>query len=435
MGTTTISGTTATGAGAATLTTLRDRVLQQVGSAGSGIDQTPVAVSALTLTTARDRLEVVLQDSGNAIWATGDLDEALRQALEQYSRFRPAHAIGTITLAAAGREISISSLTGLLRVEKVWWDYDSTAPGHPPQWRRFETWPGSIIYVNDQSQPASGDVVRVWYTKAHTLNGLDAAAATTLPLDDQAFLIAGAAAFAARFRAVELAEKATVDGAVQSRLLDWASVMMAEFNEGLKIRDWSAYNYNPDQNDLDEALRWAIARYSEIHPEQVIAALTLAAAGREVSISSITSYVQMLRVWWPYTSADPEYPPLWRQFELWPGDVLFIDDPDEPAIGDVVRLWYTRDRALSGLDGAAATTIPDEDVTLIVTGASGYAAQMIVQEEEQRYVPRKLREWADARIAEFNRGLDRLARRNAARASGHAGLPALDRWDDGSGWS
>lgn len=429
------TGTPASGASSATLATLRARVLQQITSASSGIDHTPVTASSLTLDTLRDRVEVVLQDTGNATWSEDDLEEAVRQALEQYSRHKPQHAISTITLSANGREIDISSLTGLLRVEHVWWDYDSSSPGHPPEYRHFETWPGSIVYINDPSEPQSGDKVRVWYTKEQTIKDLDSATATTFPVDDESFIINGAAAFAARFRAVEQAEQANVDDKVFARLMEWGDKAMSEFSEGLRIRDWRTYTFSYDQDDIDEAIRWALHRYNEAHPDRTETSLTLSADGREVDISSITDYLQIERVWWDYDSSDPAHPPRWRDFEVWPGDVLFINDADEPQSSDVVRIFYTRLHTINGLDSASVTTLPADQETLIVAGASGYTAQERVQDEAYRYVPRKLREWASARLKEFEAGLKRIARHEAIRHSGIARAPALDRWDTGEGWS
>ena len=44
-------------------------------------------------------------------------------------------------------------------------------------------------------------------------------------------------------------------------------------------------------------------------------------------------------------------------------------------------------------------------------------------------VPRKFREWASARLRDFDRGLRAYARRQAASAAGLGPLPPLDRWD------
>jgi hypothetical protein len=197
-----------------TLTTFRSRVETMLRSTGKSglIEHEVMTASSLTLTTLRDRVELVLQDSGNATWAAGDVDEGITQALEQYSRVKPDRAVSTLTLAAAGREISLSTLTGLIRVQKVWAPYNSTTPGYPPKWVDFRVWPGSLLYVDSSDEPQSAEKVRVWYTKKHTLSGLAGAGATTIPVDDESFLILGAAAFCARIRAIEIAELACSSG-------------------------------------------------------------------------------------------------------------------------------------------------------------------------------------------------------------------------------
>ena len=124
-----------------------------------------------------------------------------------------------------------------------------------------------------------------------------------------------------------------------------------------------------------------------------------------------------------------------REFEVWPGDLMFVKDGGEPQTGDVVRVWYKHLRTINGLDSETSTTLPTQDEQIIIAGASGFCAQERVQEQPGVSVPRKLREWGDARLREFDRGLMRLSKRLAARSSGIATIPATDRWDDGHGWS
>lgn len=431
------TGTPVTGGGSATLTSLRLRVRTALENASGFTDPLVVTASSATLTTLRDRVEAYLQDSGNTRWTTGDLDEAIAQAIDQYSRQNPCSALGTITLSANGREISLSSLTGILRVEQVWWDYDSTTPGYPPNYRQFKVLPGALLYVDDPLEPQSGDVVRVWYNKRHTLNLLASATATTIPDEDMSYVVIGAAHFAALSRAVELTESMTVDHDVVKRLSEWADNAGKNFRYGMAQSPpaWQRYAYGYDQDDIDEAIHWALHRYSEVSPDRTQTSLTLAAAGREVDISSITDYIQIEKVWWDYDAADPAYPPDWRNFEQWPGNILFIRSGSEPATGEVVRVFYTRLHSIDGLDSASTTTIPDDAETLIFTGACGYVAQEREQEQPGRGVPTKLREWADIRLKEFERGLERLSRRLATRHSGIAPGPTLDRYEDGSGWA
>jgi hypothetical protein len=357
-------------------------------------------------------------------------------ALEQWSRHDPTESISTLTLSADGREVDISSLTTLLRVTKVWWPYDSTTPGYPPSWARFEVWPGSILFIDEETEPSSGEKVRVFYTKMHTINGLNSATATTLPAEDIGYFINGAAAFAAEMRAIELAEELNVDRDVVDRLTDWANENAKNFRYGMRLKQSARqrYDYAYDQDDIDEAVRFAIGRYNEVNPDVTITSLTLSADGREVDVSSITDYTDFIRVWWDYDSSSPAYPPDWRDFEVWPGDILFIKSGSEPQSGDVVRVWYKRLRTINGLDNASTTTLPTQDEELIVAGASGFAAQERVQDESERfYVPRRLREWGDARLKEFETGLQRLAARNAAKHSGIAQAAPLDRWDNLNG--
>jgi hypothetical protein len=188
-----------------------------------------------TLATLRDRVETILADSGNAIWSTDDIDEAIRQAVHEYSKTRPLRSVGTVVLSSDGREIDISSLTGLLGVSQVWCDYDSTDPAYPPNRRPFEHWPDSqTVYVTGDYEPQSGDTMRVFYTKLQTLEDLDSATSTTIPLDDESLIAIGAAGFAATSRAVDLAEKVTLDRLTGQQVRAWGLSKLQEFRSGLR---------------------------------------------------------------------------------------------------------------------------------------------------------------------------------------------------------
>jgi len=188
-----------------------------------------------TLTMLRERLETTLQDAGHERWSSDDLDEALRRAMEEFSLVEPHEQVTTVTLSSTGREIDISSLSGCLQVSRVWWPYDAADPEYPPRWRPFEIW-GDTLYLDTDSEPAAGDVVRLWHTSQHTLDGLDGASSTTLPADAETILIAGAAGFAAQARAAELSETLNVDAGVVQRLSDYARQQLAAFHILLTVR-------------------------------------------------------------------------------------------------------------------------------------------------------------------------------------------------------
>ncbi|MFN2196300.1 MAG: hypothetical protein ACK2UW_09280 [Anaerolineales bacterium] len=205
-----------------------------------------------TLATLRDRVELALMDSGNTIWSTSDIDEGLRQALEDYSRVLPDEAQGTVTLAADGREVSLSTLTGLLQVLDVWWPYDSTQEVWPPNkvtgWRVYYLAGVPTLYFLSYtgSQPQSGEKVRVWYTKLQTLEDLDSAAATTFRADHESLIAYGAAGKAAMARALNLIETASIDLYEVGLLAQWGKLKLKEFNYGLdQLRSYSVRRGRP----------------------------------------------------------------------------------------------------------------------------------------------------------------------------------------------
>lgn len=195
---------------------------------------TPLSTTNTTLTTLRNRIEVLLSDTTNTRFDTNTIDEGISLALAHYTREIPHLNLGEITLTSDGREIDVSSLT-YINIIRVWSDYDSSDPTHPPEWRAFEEWPNDIIYVNDGDEPATGDVVRLWYTTAHTLNGLSAESVTTFPSHHETYLVTGAAGYAAIARAIDRTEKLNIDGWTHKRLADWGNELLRQYTTALKM--------------------------------------------------------------------------------------------------------------------------------------------------------------------------------------------------------
>jgi hypothetical protein len=188
---------------------------------------------ATTLALLEVRVQTILADTAAAIWVLADIDEAIRQALHEYSKARPLEAIGTLTVAADTHELSITTLTGLFDVTRVWCPYTASDPEEPPEWVAFEHWKDAkILYFPDELD--GGDIARIFYTKIQTLNGLDAAGVTTFPDDDETLLAEGAAGFAATSRAVDVAEQVTIRPAVAVEIRAWGRTKLGEFRAGLK---------------------------------------------------------------------------------------------------------------------------------------------------------------------------------------------------------
>jgi hypothetical protein len=155
-----------------------------------------------TLVQLEARVSARLYDLANVLWSLPAIDEALRTALADYSAAYPLTLDSTITLAATGRELDISSLTGLLSVLDVWWPYATSPEVWPPnQVPGFHLWwnnslPKLLISSQSGAQPQSGDVVRIWYTKQHTISSLDGAGTTSIVPLHETGVVAGAAAYA-----------------------------------------------------------------------------------------------------------------------------------------------------------------------------------------------------------------------------------------------
>ena len=166
--------------------------------------------STATKTTIDARMKNILASAAPATnWADANLEEGVRLAIEEYSRHRPLTAVGVLTPANLARELDVSSLTGLQSVTRVWFPYTAAAPEWPPNYIEFDFWMNAgvpWIRLGEGQACTGAAVARIFYTKVHTLNGLDAAAATTWPLLDDGLMVQGAAGYACLQRSVDLNE-------------------------------------------------------------------------------------------------------------------------------------------------------------------------------------------------------------------------------------
>lgn len=203
------------------------------------------------LVAIRDRVEQMLLDVSNAIFTTGVIDEGIRQALDQYNFVSPLMMESALTLPAAGREISLTSLSNLLKVVDVWWPYDSSAESWPPNrvrgWRVYwdNALPLLFLDIYEGGQPQSGEKVRIWYSARHTIDGLDSATATTIPGQHESLIVLGAAGHAAMSRTIDLIEISGTDLYQVGLLGAWGQRKLKEFMQGLKEIQQAAARSGP----------------------------------------------------------------------------------------------------------------------------------------------------------------------------------------------
>jgi hypothetical protein len=166
------------------------------------------------------------------------LDEAIRLILSEFSDAYPYSADDTLTLAADGREIDISSLTGLLNIVEVMWPYDSTDWPHDvvSDWRLlYDEGVATLLFDRvDGGEPVTGEKVRLRWNKLQEIKDLDSAAATTLQDEHISMFVIGCAGQAAMLRVIDLVEEATADLYQVSLIGVWASAQLSTFRFWLK---------------------------------------------------------------------------------------------------------------------------------------------------------------------------------------------------------
>ena len=183
------------------------------------------------LTAYRTKILQVLGDMGGSRYSNAALDEALRWTLAAYGKVLLQVKTGTVTLNAAGREQSLGSLTGLETILEVNFPYTSgdESPLIFEAWYFYTRSATPYIHLGGDYVPAAADVVRVVYTTGHTIEDLDSATATTIPVTHEYLFANGAAGKAAMSRGSHLIEAYGSRASESGKLQEWAESTVKEF--------------------------------------------------------------------------------------------------------------------------------------------------------------------------------------------------------------
>lgn len=186
---------------------------------------------------------------------------------------------------------------------------------------------------------------------------------------------------------------------------------------------------------LDQAVRWALAAYSRVLPQVKTCTLTVTSAGREQSLASLTGLLNLLEVCFPYQTGSDALPvyPQWYFYRREACGFVYISGRRIPAAGEAIRLTFSAWHAISGLDGAAASTIPAEHEEIFLNGAAGKATMLRSLQLVEAYgsktgEPEKLKDWSQGLLSGFLDDL--LSLKSGQSLSGVlTGGWTLDRWD------
>ncbi len=200
--------------------------------------------------------------------------------------------------------------------------------------------------------------------------------------------------------------------------LTLSSALSALRNE---LRDPSGLAWPDDV--LTEALRDALAHYSGVSPRVVNQVYTLTGlAGKdEVTLPAAWNIRVILAFWAPWdtgrASAGQMAPRPFR--ETAPPNGIVLVDGHCFADPEVVRVLYTTDHTLTGLDGAGATTVPaahERGLLLVAQGQAAAVRQRQVAEAENVSSAGRLRveTWARERQREARDWLTSITRSDSA---------------------
>lgn len=211
---------------------------------------------SFTAMDTRERVEQMLADTSNAIWDRTWLEEAMRQALLEYSQINPLQAITTVTLSSDTYELDVSSISGLVDVREVWCPYTASDPEHPPNVVAFRFWPDSDIVFSVGPQFSNGDVARIFYEKLRTLRDLDGETSTTVDPRDEILIALGTAGHAATSRAVDLTEKVSINQFTAQQVRAWGLSKLQEYRAGLNAVSRRLALREPSRVTLPRLDRW-----------------------------------------------------------------------------------------------------------------------------------------------------------------------------------
>jgi len=188
---------------------------------------------AYTLSTMTDAIESLLKDSSNTYWSTAEIQDAIKWALAEYSYRVRRRQVTTINDVDGSREYSLTSISGLMQVTRVWWPYDSTDPAHPPNWVQWYMLDDDNLYLDVDTEPDGTEVIRIFYNSEHTIKDLDSATATTLDDAGCQLLILGAAGRCVLTQSREVIDAINVSEEVTGDWESWGRARVKEFYEGV----------------------------------------------------------------------------------------------------------------------------------------------------------------------------------------------------------
>ena len=174
---------------------------------------------------ARIRKDLHDEDSQNYRWTDDDLNRHIDRAVRELSLSCPLEAKAALSTSAGSRDLSLSSLSGMVEIEAV----EYPVGDYPPSYVRFSVWSDTLTLLID-SLPGDVEDVYVYYGKLHTLD----ASGSTIPAKLEDLVATGAAGYAAIEWASFATNRVNLGGSDTWRsYLTWGQDRLAAFMRDL----------------------------------------------------------------------------------------------------------------------------------------------------------------------------------------------------------
>jgi hypothetical protein len=209
---------------------------------------------AYTIAQVRTAVLALLDDPTGARFTSTQIDQAARQALVDYDTARPVMKTYMYTADGTSLFVLPTDFAGNTTVTKIR-NYDPDNPDRVAgcaflAFRSDEQW---LVDTPDETIPVD-DILEITYSTHNTVDGLDAAAGTTI--DDDNLFCAGTAGYAAQMRATSRAKSINMQSEVMIQLLTISSRFLAFFRQGLQQRRAEPNHAGWMMPEVQEVLRW-----------------------------------------------------------------------------------------------------------------------------------------------------------------------------------
>jgi len=172
---------------------------------------------------ARVREDLQDEDEANYRWTNDQVDGAIERVVREFSIVCPIEQQDDIATVESSRDIDISSLTGLIRVESV----EFPIGQKPTYYQKFRIWQDTL-QMDDEGD---GGLARVRWYKEHTLD----AESSTIPTQLEEIIVLGATGYLATSASVYTVDKATIAGKWATiNFLKWGQARLDRYEKKLK---------------------------------------------------------------------------------------------------------------------------------------------------------------------------------------------------------